>query len=85
MSKVPELVKHWLDCDTLWEYGYGPPDPPPSMEYDTSATYLAMESEEEVIAWIKENQETKYGKPKQFKVFEFNPVNVTTEVKISFG
>lgn len=50
MSKVPELVKHWLDCDTLWEYGYGPPDPPPSMEYDTRATYLAMESEEEVLA-----------------------------------
>lgn len=81
----PKFIIAYDECFSYMGHDYGPPDPPPSMEYDTSATYLAMESEEEVLAWIKENQETKYGKPKQFKVFEFNPVNVTTEVKISFG
>ena len=78
--------KYIIAYDETFSYmgaDYGPPDPPPTMEYETRATYLAMMSEEEVLEWIKENQESKFSKPKEFKLFEFNMVNVTTEVKIS--
>lgn len=64
---------------------YGPPDPPPTMEYETRANYTALMSEEEVIDWIKDNQETKYGSPKKFKVFKIEPVSINTEIKVSLG
>ena len=81
----PKFIIAYDETFSYMGANYGPPDPPPSMEYETRAVYIALMDEQEVIDWIKENQETKYVTPKKFKVFQFNEVNVTTEVKISFG
>ncbi len=64
---------------------YGPPDPPPTMEYHTRATIIDLADEAELLEWLKQNQETKYGAPKKVKVFSLQPVSVQTNVSISLG
>lgn len=66
-------------------HDYGPPDPPPQMEYFTIIRILAFETQEQVIEWIKHHTEGRYSKPEPYKIFKIEGVSVTTEVKIGLG
>lgn len=64
---------------------YGPPDPPPQMEYFTVIKLLAFETQEQVVEWIKYHTEGRFSKPEPYKIFKVEGVSVTTEVKINLG
>lgn len=81
----PKFIVMYDETHGYMGANYGPPDPPPQMEYETRATIVSLNSEEEVIEWIKDNQETKYGQPKKYKVFKIDPIWVRTEVSVSLG
>lgn len=60
---------------------YGPPDPPPRMETTYYPEIYAL-NKEQVENWVKDNQ--KSYRPKEYKILKIEPVEVKTEVTISF-
>ena len=78
----PKFIVMYDETHSYMGANYGPPDPPPQMEYETRIAIVSLNSEEEVIEWIKDNQESKYGQPKRFKVFKIDPISVKTEVRV---
>ena len=61
---------------------YGPPDPPPQMESFNYIEILGFVDEPSLMKWIEENQNTKWGNPKQFKLLKVEELNV--EMKVEF-
>jgi len=64
---------------------YGPPDPPAGTETKNFIQTECFSTKEEVVEWIKKNAETKYGRPKAFKVFMIDEMKIKTEISISVG
>ena len=92
LSTLADFDKHPPKFIVVQEYteshmgaNYGPPDPPPSMETSTYLSIRGFSTTEEVAAWIKQENESKWSKPKPFKVFSVDAMTVKTDITVSFG
>lgn len=73
------------DSYTSMGHNYGPPDPPPSMETHEIIKCIMLHSEEEVVAWVKEQTNDNSWKKKAYKIFKVDPVNINTSISVSLG
>jgi hypothetical protein len=85
IAQMP-TTEHWAvvyDESFTYDDGYG--DDRHGKSYSTKSymTYLSFDNVEQVIAWIHENENTKYGSPKTFRVLHVKPGAVNKQVSIS--
>ena len=92
IRRLADLDKYSPNFIVVYEYtenhmglDYGPPDPPPSMETSTYVGIRGFSTKEEVAAWIKQENESKFSRPQPFKVFAIEALTVKTDITVSFG
>ena len=77
------VVQEYTESHMGADYGY--PDPLPSMETSTYMSIHGFKTKEEVAAWVKQEQESKYNNNKPFKVFAIDEMFVKTEISVSWS
>lgn len=86
-SKIPADANYVVVTQGSISYTddwYGPPDPQPTGRTTSYHPILHFyKTEDELLAWITQNLERKYGSPEVFKAFKITPIEVKTTVNIS--
>lgn len=85
-DQIPQNTKFLVLLDDSFSCmgdNYGPPDPPPTMETHNIVRLIAFDTEESLTSWIKSNSES-YSK-QSFKILPYQPLKISTEVKISLS
>lgn len=84
VSKVP-AAEHWViivDASQSYDDGYGNHGAP-SISTLNYLQYIPASTEEEVCAWIMENDAKKYGRQQNYRVLYVAPCTVQTTVSVS--